>query len=337
VQFRELTWSGSLAMLRERPVLGWGPGTFSVAYPSHRPVQAMAGQTEHSYEVTHPENWLLQVATGSGLLGLLAVLYALFTLLWPMRRLARGWSQDSDHAGLLLALLCGLGGSLACNLASLDLFLPSTLLPFILLLALGTVLSAEKAPAVALNPENYARLLVSVGLAFMASVPIVHAQLRWQSSRFLQQARGLSQDGQFAQAIPLYQAAEDLDPLDLEARYFHAKSLQDMGGDSLTASEAVYEGLAALAPDYVLIHASRARLYAAQKRWVQAEAEWRRQLDLDPYLIQAVQGLASLLAGQGRLAEAQAVLEEAQPRFPDQPDIQKNLDALRRLARTKKG
>lgn len=332
VHFRELTWQGSLAMLRERPLLGWGPGTFSVAYPAHRPVESMAGQSQHSYEVTHPENWPLQVAAGAGLLGLAAVGTLLFVLLWPLRILARAWAEDSDGAGLALAMLAGLLGSLACNLASLDLFLPSTLLPFILLLALGVVLTAGKAPALTLNPENYARLLVSTGLAFMATVPIVHAQMRWQSSRFLQQARGLSQEGRFTEALPRYQAAEDLDPLNLEARYFHAKSLQDQGAAGWADADKAYTALAALAPDYVLIHASRARLHTLQGRLAEAEAEWRRQLELDPYLIQAVQELSSLLAGQGRLREAQVLLGEAQPRFPGNKEIEANLEALRRAA-----
>lgn len=291
----------------------------------------MAGQSQHSYEVTHPENWVLQALAETGLLGLLALGALLSCVLWPLRGLARDWAQDNEDAGLGLAVLTALCGSLACNLASLDFFLPSTLLPFLLLAALGLVLSAGKAPAVALNSEGYARLLVSLGLAFMATVPVVHAQMKWQSSRLLLQARAQSQAGRFAQAVPLYQVAVDLNPLNLEARYFLAKSLQDQGAPKLAEAEAAFQALARLAPDYVLIHASRARLYTAQGRLDLAEAEWKRQLKLDPYLVQAVQELGSLLAGQGRLAEAQSLLEEAAPRFPEQMDIQVNLEALRRV------
>lgn len=332
VSFRRITWAGTLDMARARPVLGWGPGAFSVAYPAYRLPEAMKGQAQHSYEVTHPENWVLQLLSELGVLGLAGFGVLLYFLLWPLRLAARAWSDDED-AALGLAVLSALLGSLACNLASLDLFLPSTLLPFLVLAALGTVLSAGRSPSISLNPENYARLLVSFGLAFMATVPIVHGQLRWQSSRYLAEGRALSQQAEFAKAVPLYQAAVDLDPLNLEARYFLARSLQDQGGEKWADAQLAFQDLAQLAPDYVLIHASRARLYASQGRMDLAEAEWKRQLKIDPYLLQGYQELGSLLAMQGRLAEALALLEDAKLRFPDQPDIHVNLEALRRAQR----
>jgi tetratricopeptide (TPR) repeat protein len=290
----------------------------------------MAVQEQHSYEVTHPENWVLQVAAELGLIALWALLVFLFALLWPWRERSRTWAEDPEGAGLLLALLCGVCASLACNLGSLDLFLPSTLLPFLLLLALGVARAGQAAPVISLNPENYARLLVSAGLAFMATVPVISAQMRWQSSRLLRQARELSQAGKFAEAVPPYQVAVDLDPLNLEARYFLAKSLQDQGGPKLKEAEQAFQDLGQLAPDYVLIHACKARLYTAEGRADLAEAEWKRQLALDPYLLQAYQELGSLYAMQGRLPEAQALLEQAQLKFPEQLDIRVNLETLRR-------
>lgn len=334
--FRLQTTAGAQRLIRERPALGWGPGSFSVAYPTHRPASTMAAQLQHAYEVTHPENWLLQVAAEDGLPALAALLALLVSLLWPWRVASRAWAEDPDRAGLLLALLAAVLGSLSCNLASLDCFLPSTLLPLLLLLALGTALVRQSAPVIALNPENYARLLVSAGLAFFATAPLINTQMRWQSSRLLSEARGLSQAGRFADAAPKYAAAVDLDNLNLEARYLQAKNLQDQGAAKLKEAEAAFQALRAMAPDYVLIHACLARLYTAQGQGALAEAEWKRQLELDPYLLQAYQELGSLYAGQGRLAEAQALLEQAQPKFPQQMDIQVNLETLRR-AQLKKG
>jgi O-antigen ligase/Flp pilus assembly protein TadD len=330
IRFRMQTWSGAMALQRERPLVGFGPGTFSVAYPSHRPAAAMAVQVQHSYEVTHPENWLLQVMAELGLPALAVLILFLLNLLWPWRERSRDWAEDPQGAGLLLALLSAALGSLACNLASLDLFLPSTLLPLIFLLALGVVRASQAAPVISLNPENYARLLISAGLAFLATTPVVGAQMRWQSSRLLRQARDLSQEGKFAEAVPQYQIAVDLDPLNLEARYFLAKSLQDQGPAKLKEAEQAFQELSLIAPDYVLIHACKARLYTVQGRPDLAELEWKRQLELDPYLLQAYQELGSLYAGQGRLAEAQALLEQAEPKFPEQLDIRVNLEALRR-------
>ena len=331
VRFRELTWSGTWELAKERPLLGWGPGSFSVAYPSHRLPEAMADQSQHSYEVARPEDWPLQLLAETGWLGLAAGLALLGLLLWPLRALSRAWQQDPDRGGLGLALLAGLLGSLACNLAGLDLLLPSTLLPFVLLLALGAALSAQRAPAVSLNPEGYARLLVTVGLAFMASVPLVQAQLHWQASRLLLQSEGLSRQGQQDQALPGYQLALQLDPALLEARYFLGCCLQDRAkpGD-LEAAEAAFDALRRWAPDYVQVHSRLGRLYQAQGRIPESAQAYEAQLKLDPWDLGTVKALASLYAGIGRLAEAEAVLGEAALRWPEDGDIARNLVAVQK-------
>jgi DNA-binding SARP family transcriptional activator len=83
-----------------------------------------------------------------------------------------------------------------------------------------------------------------------------------------------------------------------------------------------------LAPDYVLVHAKLARLYTLESRYAEAEAQWKRQLELDPYLIQGVQELASLYAVEGKLAEARAMVTDGLQRFPERLDLQQNLRTL---------
>lgn len=330
VSFRRITWAGSLDMMMARPLLGWGPGTFSVAYPAYRRPEAMAGQVQHAYEVTAPENWVLQVGVEAGLLGLLAAAYLLWRLLMPLRLASRAWATSPESAGLSLAILSGLAGSLACNLGSLDLFLPSTLLPFILLAALGVVLTAERAPAITLNPENYARLLVSFGLALLASVPLVQGRLQWEGQRQLQKAKELSLQGKFSEAIPRYQMAVDMEPGLLEARYFLGCSLQDRGqGDDLAKAEAAFKELRQWAPDYVLVHERLGRLYASQGRPAEAILAYERQVRLDPWYKPAAQALASLYVGQGRLDDVERLLTDAAARWPQEPDWARNLEAVR--------
>jgi len=336
VRFRQLTWGGALQAVKERPLLGWGPGNFAVVYPSHRLSQATASLVQRSYEVSHAENWVVQTLVESGLLGLLALGFALACVLWPLRLAAKAWGSGGP-GGLALALSCALLGSLACNLASLDLYLPSTLLPFCLLMALAAQVAALPALSLSLNAEPYARVLVSLGLALFAAVAPIQAQMQWTADRQLGEAKALSAAGRFDDAIPLYQEALALHPADLEARYFLASSYQDRGkGNDLADADREYAALRALAPDYVLVHAKLARLYAAEGRWDDAAAQWERQLQLDPYLIQAVQELSSLYASRGRLSDAQRVLSEAALRFPDDASLRLNLGTVN-AALAKKG
>jgi O-antigen ligase/Flp pilus assembly protein TadD len=346
VDFRRVTWEGTLDLARARPLCGWGPGTFSAAYPSFRRPEAMAAQQEHSYEVTAPENWLLQVFAESGLIGLAAALFLLAVLLWPLRKAARSWATDADR-GLCLALLCCVAACLACNLASLDLFLPSTLMPLLLLLALGGALSAPESLSLSLNPQNYTRLLLSpnltrvlvaMGLALMASVPVVQALLHSQAARLLYKGRALSQSGNFKEAVPVYQLALQFDPGLLEARYFLGNSLMDGGGPAaLTQSAEAYAQLQGYAPDYVQVHAKLGRLDELEGRVPEAAQEYARQLALDPWDLGTVQALATLDARSGRLDEAAAVLQAASRRWPGNTDISGNLARVRAALQRRKG
>lgn len=82
---RALLWRSALALVAERPWLGWGPDSFALVYPRHRvaeldALEAAVGQDDAVH------NTLLRVATSSGLLGLgayLAVQAALLARVLP--------------------------------------------------------------------------------------------------------------------------------------------------------------------------------------------------------------------------------------------------------------
>jgi O-antigen ligase/tetratricopeptide (TPR) repeat protein len=337
IQFRQQTWAGALQAAVERPVLGWGPGNFSVVYPGHRLPQTTAGLAQRSYEVTHAENWVLQTLVETGSLGLLALVFLLLCLTWPLRLAAKAWDQGALAPSLALALCTALLGSLACNLASLDLYLPSTLLPFCLLGALAARVAGLPVFAPSIKAEGYVKVLAGLGLLLFATVPPLQARMRWQASRDLAEAKSFSEAGRFDEAIPLYQRALYLHPGELEARYFLASSYQDRAqGTDQGDAEREYEELRRQAPDYVLVHAKLARLYTAEGRLDVAAEHWERQLVLDPYLLQGIQALSSLYAGQGHLQEARTVLSAAVLRYPERADLRQNLQAVE-AAIAKKG
>lgn len=82
---REVTWPTALGMIRDRPVLGWGP------VANQRELAARLDDAEHERRDTH--NLLLEVLTASGVLGALPFLFATWLCLraaWNARAGPRG-------------------------------------------------------------------------------------------------------------------------------------------------------------------------------------------------------------------------------------------------------
>ncbi len=325
VQFRLSTWEGAAAAWKAKLWTGHGPGSFAAVYPAHRPERAMASQVQHSYEVTHPENWPLQLLAETGILGLLAALAFIAVLGWPLWKKAHAWGGEGlADTWLVLAL----GGSLVCNLAALDLFLPSTAWTFAMLAALALRRAGGPALGIRLNADGFFAATVSLLILLFSLFPALQSMARWKASRELQQAKALSMAGRFAEALPAYESSLAGDPSSPEALYFHASALLDSGKSAQALAR--FEELQKLAPDYVLVHDKKARALLGLGRMDEASAEWERQLKLDPWYLPAVQQLSSLYASRGLVKEAVAVLEAAAPRFPDEAQIIRNLSLLRR-------
>ncbi|MBC8104577.1 MAG: O-antigen ligase family protein [Cytophagales bacterium] len=108
--YRTLTWKGVVAMAAANPLLGTGPGTFSVRYPPYALV-ARTDLAHSSYLQTASEQGFPALATAIGTIA--AVLFAGVAAL--LRRSDRG-ENSSDLPRLLL---CGvLGGVVAGGLRS---------------------------------------------------------------------------------------------------------------------------------------------------------------------------------------------------------------------------
>ncbi|MCI5125920.1 MAG: hypothetical protein D3925_15975, partial [Candidatus Electrothrix sp. AR5] len=89
---RMLIWRDTLQMMYDRPFFGWGPGTFSVAFPAY--------QTEGFRQlfVNYAHNDYLELAADTGLFGLAAFLGGLLSLyISCLRKLARPTGRGGTY------------------------------------------------------------------------------------------------------------------------------------------------------------------------------------------------------------------------------------------------
>lgn len=135
VSFRGGPWAAALEMTRERPLTGFGPGTFAAEYAPHRLAaeirlhrRFVAPLLTSAYAETHCD--YLQVFTDAGVPAGLLVIGAVLCLFAAVGRAA--WRSKTAEAAILLALLAA---GAAAALTWFPLQRPVTAVP--LLLAAG--------------------------------------------------------------------------------------------------------------------------------------------------------------------------------------------------------
>ncbi|MGH9522535.1 MAG: O-antigen ligase family protein [Terriglobales bacterium] len=115
--FRAHILRDGLVMFRQKPILGWGFGTFPTVYPSFRSFYT-------NLFVNQAHNDILQVLVETGALGFGVMIW--FLVLVYRRGLSRGSSWDSRPGGLpQLAALVGVSGIVVHSFFDFNLHIPA--------------------------------------------------------------------------------------------------------------------------------------------------------------------------------------------------------------------
>jgi hypothetical protein len=196
-------WLDTLVMVRDRPVVGYGPDTFGLVYPAYQSGQWTGGDI---IDKAHSD--VLQVAAGQGLLGVAAYVAQLVTFVVLM---LRRWRNP---------LIWGpLGAWLAYALFIQDNFawVPITV-PFWLLTAAALVVAGAAHPlsfAIPRARQSWAAILV-IALAFPGLVLAVRPVL---ANAHLQRARLAMDSENWPAAYGEALQARNLDPTESEYAY----------------------------------------------------------------------------------------------------------------------
>jgi len=166
VSARRDYWKGAIAIARDHPWLGTGPGTFGSIYPKYKTASTEEAQLVH--------NNFLQMWSDSGIGGFLA-----FALLWLVAlRDAFELARQRRGDAAAIAVCAALAGWVVHSLMDFDLYVPGVAMPAFLLL--GVLQGLKDLPEVApVVPREGAR--VAVGAVCVAVV----AGVMWMEGRSL--------------------------------------------------------------------------------------------------------------------------------------------------------
>lgn len=309
VNERFLIWSSALAMLREAPWHGIGPGTFQARYPAYRsPADTSAGQYAH--------NDYLQILIELGWPGLL-ILAALAVV--TLRRLP--WQRSRTEGRLAPAALgpfAALMAFFAHSALSFNLYiLPSTLLAGVLLGRLVEASPAARRPVRRVIGRR-ALGLSAVLLAVLAGC-FLYAIARMQSE-FQTAQQHLAAGRLEAAERDLREAAHWFDTSGVRTALagLYAGAMDQVGGDrprrwslgALALEEChAAQRLNPHAPLPWLVQAEVLGRLGLRESAPRAAAALQAALARDPRFLPARLALADLLGAAGRPALRLAVLE----------------------------
>jgi cytochrome c-type biogenesis protein CcmH/NrfG len=237
----------ALQMIGERPAFGFGPDNFVVAVPRLRPDPAPAQVRQNVATSAH--SWVAQVATGSGVVGLVAFVAIGLTALVVVRR--AGFRPVAITALAMMAAFLGTG------LTTVNEFGTEWLFWF----AAGAIAATCSHHDVAATPEP-ARTgsgrrrattratqfeILSAGLCLGVSVALALTVMSaLDASRSIKSSQQLRIPGRESEAIRVAEHATQADPG--RAEYWHDLGLAYVAGSRFRDASAALDRAAALAP-----------------------------------------------------------------------------------------
>lgn len=316
-EFRRLTSAAELRMLAERPLLGFGPGSFSIQYPRFRPAEIIQLEGGHATQTYFPELPLLGVAVELGAVGAVIWLWLFGAALWTgargasaLRRVgalpesvyAAGFSAAA--AGALAAAHLGWAGHAPA---------PGWYAWILTGLAAGLTPLAARRAAVSVYPlpisDRARNALYAPGLLAFAGLALFPG-LWLHSDVNLNTAIYFAKGNDLPRAVELFSKVLPGSTLYSMSLYFKGNALNDMG--RYNEALAAYDRLQEQAPDYILVHAARGTAYAKLGDWRAAADERARQAELDPLYLENLVAWAEAARASGNLEEARLAAGKAE-------------------------
>ena len=306
-------------MVRERPLLGYGPDNFAVGFAKYR--------TEHEpYELsqgitTSAHGWVAQLASGTGILGLVAFSSAALVAIWLAFR--AGFRPIAWAGAAMLLAFLGAGLTTVDAIATDWIFWASLGL-------MGATTAMPDAPSppaeparktsrhkrnVPARPQWTTRRLAGIAVAVVGLVMALTPISALSASRSSQESLRLRLNVHPEDAVAAGLRATGLDPL--RAQYWDTLGLAYVSGGHLNEAAAAFAQANKLAPYDVRFHGDLARAYVVLVQHgdtasgARAREVAERAVQVDPNSPLANQTRAVVMQVTGNLPEALKSVERA--------------------------
>lgn len=323
-------WKASLEFWRERPLLGWGLGSFRLL--EERIKYRTEPQTGDRYAV-YPHNWALNILVDQGIVGLVIFSALMAAILWRIisngRILLRERLPHSRFAGMT-ALGCAAGMIALLTSTLFCILLERWEGGWLLWLLLGAGLSCvEGANGVKLPPRNFSRFAKIFTLALFIAIAAA-SMIYFRSETLFWRAKqeALQHDGR--SALPLAEQAARLIIHNPAVHFLKADALLQTGNAdaALKAWQTWAKRSFVYSDGWVLL----GFIKKEQGETRQARAHLERAWQMEPSGDKAV-AFARFLALTGAGDDALKVLEKQMEIFPYMPAVEEYAEQAARAGR----
>ncbi|MBI4802402.1 MAG: O-antigen ligase family protein [Elusimicrobia bacterium] len=290
--FLKHTWSGTLNLIREHPWIGTGPGSFYVTYPGFRKPEIIRLEKKHNTETNNPENWLLEIWSELGIVGLILALWLFAGLIRAaINKIHASVMPDAQEDTLWLIgifssvlgfLLVGLTNALGTAFVS-----PGTMF-WLLAGVLGGVAATHLERDIKFSvypfpvPGLISRLIYLPAFAVIGLLGC--GSVRWFVSD-IELNIGIyhAKQSQWEQALSRFNKMTPGMPEYVMAQYFIGNVCQDRGEkENLEKAVVQYQKVKRLAPHYVQVDHQLGTAYSRLASWDEAIESFTAAEKLDP-------------------------------------------------------
>ncbi len=235
--WRVMVWKVGWRMIKERPLLGWGFGSFNVLYLDHladffnspENMKEYAHLAEQGIDYVH--NDYLQTWIELGVVGL--ALFAWFVISLIAGGFARVKRMTEEDRWISGALLAGCMASLVEGMVSFPFYLWSTAVTFFVFAgAIASGGSREKTIRLERPPLSRATVPIIIAAVIFSLICIRNIFGTLISEAWLSRGVPLFYDGKRARALREFKNAIQWQPQNGQARFFLALCLSEKGNDA---------------------------------------------------------------------------------------------------------
>lgn len=322
IKFRKATYSSTLEMIKDKPVLGSGIGTFKIVYPVYRRPEIIMIEGRSNTETDHSENEFLDLWSEEGIIGLSIFVWFLFAIFSNAYRKLKSEMENTDR--ILLIGLVTAGLSFYINSIYSGLGVRFVAPGFFVWLLTGMLANITVKPQYLQESQKWEGTRVLIFAFGLVLIPfsILYFPRFFTADVHHNIAIFHSKRGEWEKALKYYNLVLENNPNYIMSHYFMGNVYNDRwkNGDPERVLQK-YEDVKKLAPNYVQIHFQVATIYAKLGKWEEAIENYKKYLKIDPVFERTYSALAMAYSQLEKYREAEETFIKGLKWHPESTDM----------------